>query len=295
MLRKLCDKELNTLYLINMLSACFRAFQDDGNKIEKYTFALNEYENYYKKLDNPVKSLFDYQILIYGYTQTKNTIKLLELNAEMPKNYIPFIKKELPKEINFFSSKIFIKNKLVICVEGEYDIKFIMNINQNIEEFKNIIDLKKESISIIPLIGSNLKSWIKNNHLQGSNIIEVHIFDSDLNSGNNTLKYKTNCDKVNDREDKSVCFLKKKREMENYIHKSLIENEFNIDMSSIQEWEIEDIPTFIRNKSNLNNEKSIKSILNGKLSKLITKELLEDINGFNELENWFKKIKELSV
>jgi hypothetical protein len=35
-------------------------------------------------------------------------------------------------------------SKLVICVEGEYDIKFIKNINQNIPELKEIIDLETE-------------------------------------------------------------------------------------------------------------------------------------------------------
>ncbi len=293
-LRKLCDKEVNSLYLINMTSAYFRTYKDDENKIEKYKFALKEYENYYKKLNNPIKSLFDYQILIYGYTQTKNTIKLLELDNEIPKNYVPHIKEELPKEISFFNSTIIIKNKIVICVEGTYDIKFLMNINQYVEEFKQIIDIKKESISIIPLRGNNLTQWIEQHHLEGSNIIEIHIFDSDLNSGRNTFKYEKDCKKVNDRDDKSVGFLTNKREMENYIHKSLIENEFDIDMSFIDKWDIEDIPTYIKNKSKVQDENKIKGILNGKLSKRITRELLEDIDGFDEIKNWFEKIKELS-
>lgn len=292
LLRLLCDKKLENLYLINMLSAYFKAFEDDKYKIEKYTAVLQEYENYAKKLNNQVKTLFDYQILIYGYTQIKNTTKLLELDAEIPSEYIPLIKKELPKEITFFDSKIIMKSKLVICMEGEFDIKFLMNINQNIEEFKEIVDLKTEKISLIPLNGGNLTIWIEKNHLQGSNIIEVHIFDSDINSGNNSLKYKKDCDKVNARGDASVCFLTKKREMENYIHKSLIEGEFEIDMSQIDNWDIEDIPTFISNRTSFN-EKDIKNILNGKLSKRMTKTLLEDIDGFEEIKNWFEKIKKL--
>jgi predicted ATP-dependent endonuclease of OLD family len=34
----------------------------------------------------------------------------------------------------FFSSKV------VVCVEGEYDIKFLTNVNQAIDEYKNIIE-----------------------------------------------------------------------------------------------------------------------------------------------------------
>jgi hypothetical protein len=294
LLRELCDKELNNLYLINMISAYFRAFQEDDNKIEKYTYALNEYEDYYKKLNNPIKSLFDYQVLIYGYTQIENTIKLLELNVEIPKDYISFIKKELPKEISFFNAKIIMKNKVIVCVEGENDIAFLKNINQNIADFKEIIDLKENNISIMDLGGSRLKKWIENHHLNDSNIMEIHIYDSDIGS-KSTNQYKEYCEKVNNRDDKSIGFLTKKRELENYIHKSLIEKEFKIDMSSISDWNVEDIPAFIHNKSKKIDKDSIKRNLNHNLTKQITKEFLEEVDAFDEIKNWFEKIKELSV
>lgn len=38
--------------------------------------------------------------------------------------------------------------KLVICVEGENDINFLKNINQNITEFKEIIDIETERIKL---------------------------------------------------------------------------------------------------------------------------------------------------
>ena len=81
-----------------------------------------------------------------------------------------------------------------------------------------------------------------------------------------------------------------KREMENYIPKSLIEAEFNIDCNSIENWDIEDIPTFIENKTDFD-EKAVKGILNGKLAKQITKEHLQELNSFDEIKSWFEKIK----
>lgn len=181
-------------------------------------------------------------------------------------------------------------SKLVICVEGEYDIKFIKNINQNIPELKEIIDLEVEQITIIPLQGGNLKNWVDRNYLKGSNVTEVHIYDRDSNSGKNTEQYKKQCDEINERKDNSICIMTAKREMENYIPKHLIEDEFNIDCSSIENWYIEDIPTFITNKTNFK-EKDVKSILNGKLAKQITKADLEGLNAFDEIKLWFKQIK----
>ncbi len=40
-------------------------------------------------------------------------------------------------------------------------------------------------------------------------------------------------------------------------------------------------------------EKAIKGILNGKLSKELTKKYLEELEAFDEIKGWFEKIKEL--
>ncbi len=188
----------------------------------------------------------------------------------------------------------FFNNKVVICVEGEYDIKFLTNVNQCIDEYRNIIDLDKEKISLIPLQGGNLKNWVNRNYLKDSNIIEVHIYDRDSNSGKNTEQYRKQCDEINERDDKSYAFMTKKRELENYIHKSIIQNEFNITLDDIENYDIEDIPTFIKNKSTNKDENAIKGILNGKLSKQITKKHLEELQAFDEIKSWFEKIKELA-
>jgi len=183
-------------------------------------------------------------------------------------------------------------SKVVICVEGENDIKFIANINKNIPEINEIIDLEKEEITIIPLQGSNLINWVKRHYLKNSNVIEFHIYDSDIGSSNEN-QYKSIVDKVNQRDDKSRAVLTKKREIENYIHSSLISDEFNINLDNITNWDKENISLFVLNKTSFDDEKIIKEILNGKVSKKIRKNHLDELNSFDEISGWFKTIKDL--
>ena len=179
-------------------------------------------------------------------------------------------------------------SKVVICVEGENDRNFLININQNIPELKEIIDLKQKNISIIPMQGSNLQNWIDRNYLENSNVIEFHIYDNDRED------YKNKILEINEANDgRRFGKITDKLEIENYIHPSLIENEFNnISCNSIQDWDQEDISNFIANKVG-KNEKVIKQILNGKLSQQMTKELFENLNAWDEVKGWFEEIKRL--
>ena len=79
--------------------------------------------------------------------------------------------------------------------------------------------------------------------------------------------------------------------MENYIHKDLIENEFDLDCSLISNWNEYDIPSYLVNKTP-KDEIAVKGILNGKLSKQMTKQHLEELEAYDEIKEWFEKIKE---
>lgn len=183
--------------------------------------------------------------------------------------------------------------KLVICVEGEYDIRFLKNINQNIPELKSIIDLEEKQISIIPMIGGNLKNWVERYYLKDSNVIEFHIYDRDSSSGRNTEQYKEQAEKINSRPDKSFAVLTKKRELENYIPKEIYNEYFKtVDCNSISDWDNEDLPIFFASKTGLK-QGEVKSIVNGCLAKQLTKEMLVQLNAFEEIKGWFEKISEL--
>lgn len=186
--------------------------------------------------------------------------------------------------------------KVIICVEGTYDENFLLNINQNIPELKQIIDLKSKIesglVAIIPMRGSHLQNWIDKYVLKNTNAIEFHLYDRDSDS-----KYKKDIEKVNNRQDGSYGCLTKKREIENYIPKEIIESEFKITLDNINEknWDNEDIPKKILEKiSNKMSEERIKEKLCNSCSKKITKEHLEKLNAWDEVESWFKKIKEMT-
>lgn len=184
--------------------------------------------------------------------------------------------------------------KVVICVEGNNDEKFLRNINQGIDELKEITDLesKIESglLAIIPMNGSNLNDWIKRYALKNTNAIEFHLYDKDMDQ-----KYRNNIETVINRKDGSFGTLTKKREIENYVPKEKIEKEFDISiyLNSSENWDDLDVPEKVKEKKTDLKESDIKSRICGKLSKEITKDDLESLGAWDEVKGWFVKINEL--
>lgn len=207
-------------------------------------------------------------------------------------------------KINIFDEQVFnkiVKNlgllpnigKVIICVEGKNDENFLIKINQNIDELKEIINLKEkiesDLLAILPMKGSNLGDYISRYVLKNTNAIEFHLYDKDTDD-----KYKKNIEDVNNRRDGSYGALTNKREIENYVPKGLIEEEFAITLDNIDEsnWDNEDIPKKIQAKVSNMNENAIKERLCGKVASKITKEHLEKLNSWEEIEGWFNKIKD---
>ena len=186
----------------------------------------------------------------------------------------------------------FAAEQCVICVEGENDVNFLMNINK-IPEFNEIIDLESERIRIIPLHGSNLVRWVNENYFSESNIKEIHFYDNDRQD------YRNIANEIKDANDKRrYAWITQRREMENYIPPTIIERVFEIDLGRYYEtWSDLDIPKILISKIclNIKNERDrevvIKSRLNGSISKQITAESLKDIDAFEEIETFFKKVK----
>lgn len=182
-------------------------------------------------------------------------------------------------------------SKLIMCVEGEFDIKFLKNIG-SIPELKSIFDLDK--ISIIPMIGGNLHNWVDRNYLKDTNVIEFHLYDSDINSGKNEYQYKPDCEKINARGDDSIALLTNKREMENYIPISVYREYFK-DITwddDINQNEF-DFPSFVKNHIPKLTENAVKNIINGSVAKKLTKTHFEEINAWDEVKGWFEKLREL--
>jgi len=182
--------------------------------------------------------------------------------------------------------------KVIICVEGTNDEIFLMNINQHIPELKEIINLKAKIdsglVAIIPMYGSNVKDWINRYALKNTNVLEFFLCDRD-----DDLKYSEDMERVKQRGGSAE--LTNKREIENYIPKEIIEEEFDIQiiLKENENWDDIDIPNKIKEKVSLS-EKKIKERLCREYSKKITKEHLEKLNAWEEVKGWFEKIKELT-
>ncbi|MED1487974.1 ATP-binding protein [Bacillus smithii] len=188
-----------------------------------------------------------------------------------------------------------IHSRVVICVEGTNDVNFLKNINQSVKEFKEIIDLNEMDISIYALGGSKLKDWVHEDYFRRSNIIEFHLYDGDV------PKYKEVVRKMNEKNDgRRFGVITSLREMENYIPPVLIEEYFDCDLSEyLGMWADFDIPGYLKNtcfehiKDDNEREIAIKKILNGSLTKKVTAQLLKEHGVYDEIENWFKQIKEV--
>ena len=182
-------------------------------------------------------------------------------------------------------------NKVVMCVEGEFDIKFLKNIN-SIPELKEVFDLDK--ISIIPMIGGNLHNWVDRDYLKDTNVIEFHLYDSDINSGKKELQYKPDCDKINARSNGSTAILTKKREMENYIPISVYKDYFkDITWPDDINQDTFDFPSFVNSHRPELNENAVKNIINGSVAKKLKKKHFEEIRAWDEVKGWFEKINSL--
>jgi putative ATP-dependent endonuclease of the OLD family len=202
------------------------------------------------------------------------------------------------------------KVKVVICFEGYTDIEFIRNIN-NIQDFREIININDESILLIFLGGGTLQHYINYNYLDKLNIPQIHIYDSDFNQKDEKLhyQYKKYIDKINDKLDSNYGFMTNKAEIENYIHPNLIKDCYKIDtcfhkddLDWLANWSKINLPKFINENTDKNDpqvepissERMSKKHLAIELSKKLTKEHLIELEAFEEIKNWFVKIKELS-
>ncbi|MDN6736322.1 MAG: ATP-binding protein, partial [Tetragenococcus koreensis] len=170
-------------------------------------------------------------------THTPEIAKMLELNSLLfvEKNSfgVPQTEKDekekLRKIVKSLGILPSVTSKFVICVEGENDVEFLRGINQAIPEFSELIDLSK--IPIIPMIGAKLKQWLDRNYLDGSNVKEFHIYDSDVK------EYCEKVDEINKLNDgRRIGINTGLPEMENYIPPKLISEEFNITIDNYEKW-----------------------------------------------------------
>ncbi|WP_079523836.1 ATP-binding protein [Solibacillus isronensis] len=295
------------LILLSYFRAEAERISKENNKKE-IIYAIEEPEtaqhpDFQKMILESLSSIAnDVQHQVILTTHTPEIAKMVDLDSIIfihKETDFPQIEKDNERKIHKIARSLgilpTIQSKVAICVEGENDVNFIMNLNQCIPEFKAIIDLKKEEISIMPLSGGKLINWINNDYLKNSNVLEFHIYDSD------EPKYVKKIDEMRELNDLrrfgvNTNFL----EMENYIPPKLVADLFNLNLEELKEsWMQIDVPkrlinicmTDIRDVNK--REQIIKLRLNGELTKRITAKDLHDMGTYNEIESWFKSIASL--
>ena len=187
--------------------------------------------------------------------------------------------------------------KTVIYVEGQNDVNFLMNLNENIPELKAIVDLNAEGIPVIPLHGGNVTKWCERDYFKNSSLTQIYITDSDVSD------YVAMIDGINQVNDgRRFGWYTRRLEMENYIPIELVETQFKLDLSQYADgwYNDRDIPKLLvglwkgKGKDAKDKENTIKMILNGSLTKKMTKDDLERIGAWEEIESWFRKIRDIA-
>lgn len=241
-----------------------------------------------------------HQILVTSHTP--EIAKMVDVNQlifiKKNERGIPHIEKEDESKIKGIAESLGILPyaKTAVYVEGPNDVNFLSTINHNIPELKAIVDLSDNDFSLIPLSGGNLTDWINKDYFSESPIKEIYIVDNDVE------KYVKLIETIQKEDDKRrFGWHTILPEMENYIAPELIENQFDIDLSKYKDnWSTIDIPKILLNlvmqeiKDSKNREIAIKQILNKSVSNKITKETLVNMNCWDEIESWFKRIRDIN-
>jgi putative ATP-dependent endonuclease of OLD family len=165
-------------------------------------------------------------------------------------------------------------------------------------------------ILFFPLGGSTLALWTS--RLEALNRPEFHLYDRD-NAPPAQAAYQAQIDEVNARENCSARCTNKK-ELENYIHKTAIEQAYSANGTVIaipnNFQPFDDVPVEVaqivhsvsgspHSWEDLDEEKrkekesKAKRVINGSATKLMTNELLTEIDPGGELIGWLYEIQEI--
>lgn len=184
--------------------------------------------------------------------------------------------------------------RLIVCVEGPTDIDFLKSITTALHREKDEIkpvDALPDVI-LIHLGGSTLQDWVNHNYLQKLGVPEYHIYDSD-----NTGAHQAQCDTVNARGDDSSARMTSKREIENYIHKDAIEEEYGFTVEITDDM---DVPMTISDMLRARGmgsfkESKVKRRLNQKAALRMTFDRLRERDPNNDVLTWVCDIEDIDL
>ena len=197
--------------------------------------------------------------------------------------------------------------KVFVGVEGKNDINYLLNISRILSDagetdIPNLTNAEQEGkLVFIPLGGSSIELWTS--HLAGFNRPEFHIMDRDTIPPA-APHYQSIAEDMNSR-DKCTAWTTSKKELENYIHKDVISDEFSNYAGQNQDFE--DVPSLFAQVvhessesetawSDLSEEKigkktsRAKKRLNTDIVSKMTSEQLTEIDTNSDIRNWLREI-----
>ena len=187
--------------------------------------------------------------------------------------------------------------KFILCVEGPTDVKFFTRLWEKMNGDLRIDLENDERVVVIPLGGSTLKHWVDNHYLRKLRLPEIHIYDGDVE------KYQQSVEQVNDRTDGSKGFMTLKREIENYVHPTIIEQIFTelndntlIDRTQdnwIELWDRLDTIPEIKALDVPLREMKIKEKICTEGIQRMTIAHFHELQAHTEVEEWFNTMKSL--
>ncbi len=201
-----------------------------------------------------------------------------------------------------------LKPKLLICVEGPHDIKFLNTISALVNA--NRIDLPNletdSRVAIFPLGGGTLKDWVTHDYLRGLGIPQFHIYDLD-DAAN--PPYQAARDMVRAKGDSNWAELTNKKEIENYLHPNAINAVYGFTLAF---GNMDDVPQLVAMTQHnnapdgnpwatLSDEKRKKKISNAKrrLNSEVVQQMtwsdlqISDVNG--DIISWLEAIRDRIV
>ena len=182
--------------------------------------------------------------------------------------------------------------KVLVCVEGPTDIVALRHMSRALNRTDPTLSdlLTDPRIAFIPLGGATLTHWVTNNYLCQFGRPQVHIYDGD------STHYQAQADIVNQRSDGSWAVQTGKREIENYLHPSVIKESMGVD---VEVSDTDDVPKLVaeareRQPGLTNwNPKTVKKKLAAYAFPLMSADLIDEMDPNGDVRIWVRRISEM--
>ena len=280
-------------------------FSDGMRRVLRILFQLEETKGYVLLIDEPELHLHPdamkklREILYENKNNTQivcathvalfidpNYIDTLILNRKTGENYSPEIlsAQEIDKALDEIGSSGLnsLFYEVIVWVEGPYDIPYI---ERFLDIFANEIKgNNRTKIGIQPIFGlKNMLIHMDLRNIKGINRKGIFVIDSDLKSATEDLNkekkdFKKKCKKNN-----FECWITKRREVENYIPRDILETEFNLKPGTVKLGKYDDIEKSLKKSKKEIAKKTSKKITKKSISS--NKEIYKEIKNFIKLIN----------